>query len=136
MIPGHVPTPSLASGCDNPTLKHGKLVVLADAPYPTKCQKLGAPLDCSAGTPATSASPGASGSAGSGSGSGTGTGSGTGAVTTTGHAGPVTGTVVNLAASDNNPTALGLLTGGLILIAIAVPPAVYAVVRRRRQVGR
>ena len=135
MIPGHVPTPSLSSGCDNPTLKNGKLVVLADAPFPSKCQKVGAPLDCSAGAPTTTASPGASGSAGS-SGSGTGTGSGSAPAATTGSAGPVTGTVVNLAASDNSPTALGLLTGALILIAIAVPPAMYAVVRRRRQAGR
>ncbi len=43
---------------------------------------------------------------------------------------------MNLAASDNSPTALGLLSGALILIAIAVPPAMYAVIRRRRQVGR
>jgi ABC-type phosphate transport system substrate-binding protein len=133
-IPGHVPTPSLASGCDNPTLKNGRLVVLADAPYPTKCQKAGAPLDCTTATPAPSGS--ASASTGTtGTASGTGTGSGSGAVIATGEAGPVTGTVVNLASSDNSPTVLGLLTGALILVAIAVPPAMYAVVRRR-QVGR
>ena len=127
-IPGHVPTPSLAKGCDNPTLQNGKLIVLADAPYPNKCLKVGEPLDCSATAPATSPSPGTSGSTAAG---GTNGGSAPGGTVADG---PVTGTPVNLAGSDGSPTMLALFTGAAILIAVAVPPAVYAVVRRRRQV--
>jgi hypothetical protein len=49
--------------------------------------------------------------------------------------GPVTGTVVNLA-SDDNSTTLGALSATAIFIAIAVPPAIYALMRRRRRVRR
>jgi ABC-type phosphate transport system substrate-binding protein len=144
-IPGHVPTPSLAAGCDNPTLKNGKLIVLADAPYPSRCQKAGTPLDCSTTGPAaaTSPSPGASSAAGQG-GSTTGTGAGSTGTTGAGTAGagtgdgvtltggPVTGAPVNLASSDASPTLLGVLTGAGIVAAVAGPPGIYAVVRRRR----
>ena len=132
-IPGAIPTPSLSSGCDNPTLKNGKLVVLADAPYPSKCQKLGAPLDCTTG--ATSG-PSAGPSASTGTSTGTTSQPGNTQPVATVSEGPVTGTVVNLAASDSSPTMLGLLTALEILLVIAVPPAVYAVLRRRRQARR
>jgi ABC-type phosphate transport system substrate-binding protein len=135
MIPGHVPTPSLASGCDNPTLKNGQLVVLKDAPYPSKCDKLGAPLNCTPGPAAgASATPG-TGTSAAGTGS---TSSGPGAVAPNGTVseGPVTGTVVNLAASDSSPPMLGTLTAVAILVAVATPPALYALLRRRRQVPR
>jgi ABC-type phosphate transport system substrate-binding protein len=132
-IPGAIPPPSLSGGCDNPTLKNGKLVVLADAPYPSKCQKLGAPLDCTTGAASgPSAGPSASASTGTGTTSQPGN---TQPVATVSE-GPVTGTVVNLAASDSSPTMLGLLTAVEILLVIAVPPAVYAVLRRRRQARR
>jgi ABC-type phosphate transport system substrate-binding protein len=140
-IPGAIPEPNLATNCDNPTLKNGQLVVLKEAPYPNKCQKVGSPLDCN---PATGPSTGASASASSGTGSANGptpsTSGGvvpttTNPVTTTSE-GPVTGTVVNLASNDSNPTSLGVLTAVEILIAIAAPPAVYALVRRRRQARR
>jgi ABC-type phosphate transport system substrate-binding protein len=140
-IPGAIPPPSLASGCDNPTLKNGKLILLQDAPYPNKCQKVGSPLNCSPTSgPSASAGPSASTSTGTGLGTGP-TPSTSGGVTTTGPVtttteGPVTGTVVNLASSDSNPTSLGVLTAVEILIAIAAPPAVYALVRRRRQARR
>jgi hypothetical protein len=49
---------------------------------------------------------------------------------------PVTGQVVNLASSDSSPGLLGGLTALLILVAIAAPPALYALLRRRRQVPR
>jgi ABC-type phosphate transport system substrate-binding protein len=133
-IPGAIPTPSLSNGCDNPTLKNGKLVVLANAPYPSKCDKRGEPLTCGTGTSPASA-PSASTSASTGTGSG-GTQPG---ITQPGvqvSEGPVTGTVVNLASSDSSPTMLGLLTAVEILLVIAVPPAVYAVLRRRRQARR
>jgi ABC-type phosphate transport system substrate-binding protein len=133
-IPGAIPTPSLSNGCDNPTLKNGKLIVLADAPYPSKCDKLGEPLTCGTGAAPAGASPSASTSASAGTNSGTQPGN-----TQPGpqvSEGPVTGTVVNLAASDSSPTMLGLLTAVEILLVIAVPPAVYAVLRRRRQARR
>ena len=132
-IPGAIPTPSLTSGCDNPTLKNGKLVVLADAPYPSKCQKLGAPLDCTTGA---STGPSAGPSASAGTSTGTTTQPGNTQPVAAVSEGPVTGTVVNLAASDSSPTMLGLLTALEILLVIAVPPAVYAVLRRRRQARR
>lgn len=134
-IPGHVPTPSLASGCDNPTLKNGQLVVLKDAPFPSKCDKRGTPLDCSTSAPArgSSASPSpGTGSAGSGSTS-------TGALAPSGPTvteGPVTGSVVNLASNDSSPATLGVLAATAILVAVAAPPAIYALLRRRRQVPR
>lgn len=129
LIPGHAPTPSMSSGCNNPTLKNGKLIILADAPYPNKCQKIGEPLSSSS-TPTTTASAGPSSSASAG------TGGQTGALTGTAQEGPVTGTPVNLASSDSSPTMLGLLTALEILVVVAAPPATYAVVRRRRQVRR
>lgn len=130
-IPGAIPAPSLSSGCDNPTLKNGKLVILADAPYPSKCDKLGEPLTCGTGA---AAAPSASTSASTGTASGTQPGN-TQPVANVSE-GPVTGTVVNLAASDSSPTMLGLLTAVEILLVIAVPPVIYAVLRRRRQVRR
>jgi len=132
-IPGAIPTPSLASGCDNPTLKNGKLVVLADAPYPSKCDKLGAPLDCTTGA---ASGPSTSTSASTGTNVGNTSQTGNTQPVATVSEGPVTGTVVNLAASDSSPTMLGLLTAAEILLVIAVPPAVYAVLRRRRQARR
>jgi ABC-type phosphate transport system substrate-binding protein len=145
-IPGAIKEPSLSTNCNNPTLKNGKLIVLQDAPYPSKCQKLGAPLDCSSGgssttpgtKPSTGPSTGTSGNGGNGTGSngttGTGTGSGDGGSGSSG--GTPQGTVVNLASSDTNPTMFGVLTVLEILAVIALPPVIYAVLRRRRQVRR
>jgi ABC-type phosphate transport system substrate-binding protein len=144
LIPGAEPEPSLSSNCDNPTLKDGQLVVLKDAPQPSPCEKVGTPLACvvvdgkaeAAGS--AGAAPAASASASTGT-SQPGTGTGTGTSITgaqTAAEGPVTGTVVNLAASDSNPAMFGLLTVVFILIVVGAPPAIYAVVRRRRQVPR
>jgi hypothetical protein len=44
----------------------------------------------------------------------------------------VTGAVVNVASTSGNSTVLGTLTAVEILIVVAVPPAVYALLRRRR----
>ncbi len=49
--PATSPHAEIYGGCDNPTLKNGKLVLLADAPFPTKCQKAGAPLTARPATP-------------------------------------------------------------------------------------
>ncbi len=136
LIPGHVPTPSLSAGCDNPTLKNGKLVVLQDAPQPSPCEKVGEPLTCTvvdgkASTGGAVPAPSASASASTGTAPQPTTDVPVGTA-----AGPVTGTAVSLASSDSNPTMFGLLTALAILVAIAAPPAIYAVVRRRRQVDR
>jgi hypothetical protein len=50
--------------------------------------------------------------------------------------GPVTGEVVNVASTSGNSTVLGTLTAVEILIVVAVPPALYALLRRRRRVPR
>jgi ABC-type phosphate transport system substrate-binding protein len=137
-IPGHVPTPSLSNGCDNPTIKHGKLTILTDAPMPSPCDKVGEPLDCTvvdgkAHTGGAGAAPTASASAGATTGPGTGTGAGPAGPSE----GPVTGTVVNLASgTGSDSTMLGTITAAEILVVIAVPPALYAVIRRRRRTQR
>jgi ABC-type phosphate transport system substrate-binding protein len=153
-IPGHGRTPNFRTmaGCNNPTFTNGVLTVLKDAPYPSKCQKVGAPLDCaSGGGPSSSPSPGSSKSAGSGSskgsssgsnpgsgsgsstgtsnpGTGSGTGSGTGAGTTT-----VNGQVVTVAASSADQPVLGAVTAAAILLAVTAPPALVFWLRRRRR---
>jgi ABC-type phosphate transport system substrate-binding protein len=132
-IPGGVPAPSMAN-CDNPTLQNGQLIVLKDAPYPNKCEKATAPLDCNPAAPAAGAHPSSSASASTGTGTSTTSGTGTGSTTTA--QGPVTGQVVNLAASDNNPTMFGLLTAVELLVVVVAPPAIYMVLRRRRQARR
>jgi len=142
-IPGHVPTPSLANGCDNPTLRNGQLIVLTTAPMPSPCDKKGEPLNCTVvnrkAATGPSAQPTSSAHATASTGAGTGTSSGgttaaPGTAVTT--AGPVTGQVVNIAANGANDTALGVLTATLMVVALAGPPLVFAVVRRRRQVHR
>jgi ABC-type phosphate transport system substrate-binding protein len=125
-IPGAIAEPSLASNCANPTFSNGQLTVLVNAPQPSPCQKVGAPLECKVvDGKAEPTSYVASGPT-----TGTSTGTGTGV-----QEGPVTGTVVNLA-SDDNSTTLGALSATAIFIAIAVPPAIYALMRRRRRVRR
>ncbi len=49
-IPGTIGAPNIDNygSCNNPTFTNGKDILLADAPYPTKCQKVGSPLDCTA----------------------------------------------------------------------------------------
>jgi hypothetical protein len=142
-IPGHVaiPTISALEKCQNPTMQNGRDVLLATAPFPSPCQKLGAPLNCvvkngkavAAGGGGNSAGPTASASATAGAGT-TGTGPGTGA--TTGATGPVTGVVVNLAGDHSNQAALGALTAFGIILAVALPPGLAAWLRRRRGQAR
>jgi len=138
-IPGHVPTPSLANGCNNPTIKNGKLTILTNAPQPSPCDKVGEPLDCTvvngkAHTGSGGANPTASASAGPTAG----TTSGTGPAGPTGPSeGPVTGTVVNLAAGTRSSSSLlAVLTAAEILVVIAAPPVIYALIRRRRRQAR
>ncbi len=79
---GAVPTPdrSKLGGCNNPTFQNGKNTLLATAPYPTKCDKLGSPLYGCGTSVSGQQGDGTStstGGGGSGNGSGSGTGSGT-----------------------------------------------------------
>jgi phosphate transport system substrate-binding protein len=131
-IPGAVAAPSM-SNCDNPTLKNGQLIVLDDAPYPNKCQKVTAALNCNPNSSSDTSKAHPSSSASTTAGP---TGSNGGTNTSTGPnaapQGPVTGQVVNLA-SDSNSTMLGLLTALELLVVVAAPPAIYMVLRRRRQ---
>jgi ABC-type phosphate transport system substrate-binding protein len=142
-IPGHVKVPSInqLTNCNNPTMQHGRNILLATAPYPSPCQKLGTPLNCvvkngkavAAGGGSSSAGPQATSSATAAAGT-TGTGTGTG--TTTGATGPVTGVVVNLAGDHSNQAALGALTAFGIVLAVALPPGLAAWLRRRRGQAR
>ena len=146
-IPGHVQVPSVNHlvNCNNPTMDHGRNILLATAPFPSPCQKLGAPLHCvvkggkAVATGASSSSGGGSTknksttSASSAAGA-TATGAATG--TTTGATGQVTGVVVNLAGDHSNQAALGGLTALGILLAVAVPPGLAVWLRRRRGQAR
>jgi len=131
------------TNCNNPTMDHGKNILLATAKFPTACQKLGAPLNCvvkngkavstGSGSGSGPQNPTATASAAATTGAattGTGTGTGTGTTTATG---PVTGVVVNLSASHSNEAALGALTAAGILVAVAIPPLLAAWLRRRGQ---
>ena len=155
-IPGHIAGPNLNSlaGCSNPTFTRGKLTLLLDAPYPSPCNKLGAPLNCTVvGGKAKQTGSGGGNGSGKGSGSGKGahatasastggTGSGTGAAGSGGVGtgggvqpganGPVSGVTVSLASDQTAQTALGVLTALAIIAAVIIPPAVAAWLRRRR----
>lgn len=125
--------------CNNPTMDHGRNILLATAKYPTACQKLGAPLHCklvngkavatgaNSGTKGPKAAASAAATTGTSTGTGTtGTGPGSGAT------GPVNPVVVNLASDHSNEAALGSLTAVGILVAVAIPPILAAWLRRRR----
>jgi hypothetical protein len=141
-VPGHVAVPSInnLTNCNNPTMNHGKNTLLANAPFPNPCQKLGAPLNCVvkggkavATGGSTAAGPQASASAGATTGAtGTNTGTGTNAGTT----GQVSGVVVNLAGDHSNQAPLGALTAIGIVLAVAAPPGLAAWLRRRRGQAR
>jgi hypothetical protein len=143
-IPGHVHVPSInnLTNCNNPTMQNGHNILLATAPFPSPCQKLGAPLNCvvkngkavaAGGSSSSAAGPRASASASAGAGTTT---SGTGTGTTTSATGPVTGVVVNLAGDHSNQAALGALTAFGIVLAVALPPGLAAWLRRRRGQAR
>jgi ABC-type phosphate transport system substrate-binding protein len=142
-IPGAVAEPSLSSNCNNPTFTNGVLTVLKDAPQPSPCQKVGEPLDCivvdgkatTAGATPTSTSSASTGNAANPGSSGAAT-TGQSGNGKTSEQGPVTGSAVLVASSDGSPAMFGLLTAALILVAVAAPPAIYAVTRRRRRAPR
>jgi hypothetical protein len=147
-IPGHGPIANVDSykSCPNPTFTNGVLTILKDAPEPSPCQKLGAPLDCKvvggkaesssggsggSGSSGSSGKSGSSGSSGTGGNSATG-GSPTGDGTSTGAAN-VTGDVVNLAGNGTDRALLAVITALAVIMAVATPPTVSALMRRRKR---
>lgn len=143
LIPGHVqgPDPTTLAGCNNPTFTNGQLTLLKNAPYPSSCDKLGAPLNCtvngthasnsnSAGPTARSTSAAASSAPSAGTNPLAGTGSGTGTGTSAQNAN-VTGTVVNVGGNGSNRVLLAVLTALAVTTAVAAPPTVGAWLRRR-----
>jgi ABC-type phosphate transport system substrate-binding protein len=141
-IPGHIagPNPSTLSGCANPTINSsGQLTILLNAPYPSPCDKLGAPLNCKVvngkakstggGTGGSTANPTASATSSTGTGT-----SPTGPATTStgGSGGSVAGQVVNVASDSSSRAPLGVMTALAIVIAIAAPPALGIWLRRRK----
>jgi ABC-type phosphate transport system substrate-binding protein len=143
-IPGHVattPTSALAK-CGNPTFKNGVNTLLKNAPFPSKCDKLGAPLNCTTGgsggnnngggnNSTAPTSPGATQSAGTGPSSSTGP---AGPAPTAGPGGSAVPQVVNLSGADKpSQVSLGAMTALAILAAVAAPPVLAIWLRRRRQ---
>jgi ABC-type phosphate transport system substrate-binding protein len=128
------------TNCGNPTMDHGRNILLATAKNPNACQYHTAPLNCvvkNGKAVATGASSGsgknsktaASAAPTSGT-TTTGPSTSTGSTTATG---PVTGVVVNLSADHSNEATLGALTAAGILVAVAIPPLLAAWLRRRKQ---
>jgi len=146
-IPGNVSLRfSQLRNCHNPTMQNGHNILLATAPFPSPCQKQGAPLHCvvkngkAVATGSSASGGGGSGKKGSSSSSGsaaTGTaGTNIGTGTAAGATGPVTGVVVNLAGDHSNQGALAALTALGIVLAVALPPGLAVWLRRRRGQAR
>lgn len=114
-VPGHVAIPNTddLNGCNNPTYHDGHNYLIEDAPFPSKCDKVGAPLTCGTGGSTTGGGTGTGNGNGSGkhhgngSGNGTGTGSGTGTGTGSGT-GTTTGNGLGSGPSSSAPDPLGL----------------------------
>jgi hypothetical protein len=150
LIPGHIagPNPTTLAGCANPTFTNGVLTVLKDAPYPTKCQKVGAPLTCtvSSTTPTTTSTgkpkAGATANptstpAGTTVGTPTGGGNGTsGSNGTTAQSANITGSVMNVPDNGTDGILLAVITALGVAAAVAAPPSVAAYLRRRRNGAR
>jgi ABC-type phosphate transport system substrate-binding protein len=143
LIPGAIPgpNPTTLSGCNNPTFTGGQLTILKNAPYPTACQKITAPLNCTlSGGKAKSTTPGSTktGSTGTSPSSGpTGPANPAGGSNTTGPGtgtgSPVSGQAVSLAGNGVDQPVFGALTALAIIAAIALPPGVGFWLRRRRR---
>jgi ABC-type phosphate transport system substrate-binding protein len=152
-VPGHVSILSKSSlnRCHNPTMHDGQNILLKDAPFPSPCDKLGAPLNCvvrhgkAVATGGGGGSGGGQGSAGHGSSAGSssgashgsgasssGSGAGATAAATGTTVGSVTGVPVSLAASGPSQSALAVFSVVGLLIVITLPPALLAWLRRRR----
>ena len=162
-IPGTVGAPNINNygACKNPTFIRGQDILLKDAPYPTKCQKVGEPLTCTTtggggGTPSgggtATPKPGASGnqtpgaggkgtggtgtggtgSTGTGGTGGTGSTTGSGGSTGVAQSANITGTIVNVPGNGADRMLLAVITALGVAVAVAAPPTVAAYLRRRR----
>ncbi|HEX3490387.1 MAG TPA: substrate-binding domain-containing protein, partial [Streptosporangiaceae bacterium] len=148
-IPGHVtgPNPNTLAGCANPTINsRGQLTLLLNAPQPSPCDKVTAPLNCTVvngkakstgggtGGGSSTANPTASSSTGTGTGTSPGGGTTTGPATTNtgGAGGSVAGQVVSVSSDSSSRAPLGIMTALAIVAAIAAPPALGMWLRRRK----
>jgi ABC-type phosphate transport system substrate-binding protein len=153
-IPGTIGAPSVNNyaSCKNPTFINGQDILLKQAPYPSKCQKVGEPLTCTTGSTTPNGGstgkpkPGATGTPTTGTGGTRGTGStgaagGTGGTGGTGDSGGttgiaqnanITGTVVNVPGNGADRVLLAVITALGVAAAVAAPPTVAAYLRRRR----
>ncbi len=111
-IPGTVGAPNIDDygACNNPTFVKGQDILLAGAQYPSKCDKVGEPLTCTAGSPAPTSSGGASPRPGSGGQGSTGASPAPSASTRTG-ASPGTGTGTGTGSGTGTGTGTGTTTG-------------------------
>jgi ABC-type phosphate transport system substrate-binding protein len=162
-IPGAVPTPDLnrLSNCNNPTYFNGQNLLTKNAPFPSPCDKVGAPLNCVVNSKgqAVATSSGGSGSGGSGTGgsgpngsgpNGAGGAGGPGGTngSTAGSVDPNTGQViggsggsgtpayaqtVSLASRPEERWLLSSLTAIELIAAVAAPTLLGAWWQRRRK---
>jgi ABC-type phosphate transport system substrate-binding protein len=149
-IPGHLPPPegSNYNNCNNPAYHDGVDTILTDAPYPNKCQKVTAPLNCNP------SAPGNGGTTGNNHGHGKGNSPGSGNTSPGGSTGnntnPNTGQPNGATGSTNpnvyaQPVALagqpaeqwlfGVLTALELIAVVVVPVALGTWLQRRRRGG-
>ena len=136
-----IPTPARWPAARTRPSSSGQLTILLNAPYPSPCDKLGAPLNCtvvngkakSTGGGTGGSTPNPSSSATSSTGTGPVGTSTTGPATATGGSGgSVAGQVVNVASDSSGRAPLGVMTAIAIIIAIVAPPALGIWLRRRK----
>jgi ABC-type phosphate transport system substrate-binding protein len=147
-IPGHLPPPqgNNYNNCNNPAYHDGVDTILADAPYPNKCQKVGSPLNCSPNAPGN----GATGNS-SGTGTGNGTGKGSSGNSASSTVNPNTGQQTNgtdlansnvtaqpvgLASQPAEQWVLAVLTSLALIAVVVVPVALGNWLQRDRRLGR
>jgi ABC-type phosphate transport system substrate-binding protein len=146
-IPGHLPPPqgNNYNNCDNPAYHDGADTILADAPYPNKCQKVGSPLNCSPSAPGNGAIGNGSGNGGSGNGkAGSGGSAGSTVNPNTGQVtdgsdlanSNVTAQSVGLAGQPAEQWMLGVLTAVELIAVVVVPVVLGTWLQRRRRLGR
>lgn len=165
-MPGHVATPDQTQlgGCNNPTYSNGVNHLIVDAPMPSPCDYVTAPLNCTVqngkavSTGGSGGSGGNSGNGGGNGGSGTGTGGGgngaaggangasgspsvdanTGQVLSGGSGSGVQAVdaqPVSVAASSDQQVTLAVLTVLELLAAVSAPALVGIWLQRRRKRG-
>ena len=141
-MPGFASGTDTLSNCNNPTFTNGKLTILLNAPYPSPCDKLGAPLNCvvkngkavaTGPGSGTGTKSGAGGNNGSSTGSSTGPGGTTPGTTGGTTAGGMPQTTSTTLAADSSPVAPAAITALGIIGAVAIPPILAAWLRRRGQ---